>query len=182
VRSGFTSPGRWPPALSDPSLRPPPPPSLIPRKPSRAGKPGPGPGQGVGRPLRILFACVGNAARSQMAHGFAQAMGGSRVEARSGGSRPAGEVAAEAVWVMAEKGIDISDHVSQGFDEQWIQDECDLVVTMGCGDDACPAFVGKPLVDWELEDPKGKPVEEFRRIRDDIERRMRMLLAERGVL
>ena len=168
--------------MSDPALRPPLPPSLIPRKPSRAGKPGPGPGQGVGRPLRILFACVGNAARSQMAHGFAKAMGGSRVEARSGGSRPAGEVAPEAVWVMAEKGIDISGHVSQGFDEQWIQDECDLVVTMGCGDDACPAFIGKPLVDWELEDPKGKPVEEFRRIRDDIERRMRILLAERGVL
>lgn len=168
--------------MSDPFLRPRPPMGLRPRKPSRAGKPGPGPGQGVGRPLRILFACVGNAARSQMAHGFAKSMGGSRVEARSGGSRPAGEVAPEAIAVMAEGGIDISGHTSQGFDEPWIRDECDLVVTMGCGDDACPAFIGKPLVDWQLDDPKGKPIEEFRRIRDDIQRRVRILLAERGIL
>lgn len=168
--------------MSDPFLRPRPPVGLRPRKPSRAGKPGPGPGQAVGRPLRVLFACVGNAARSQMAQGFAQAMGGSRVEARSGGSRPAGEVAPEAIAVMAEKGIDLSGHRSQGFDEPWIRDECDLVVTMGCGDDACPAFVGKPLEDWALEDPKGKPLEEFRRTRDDIERRVRKLLAECGIL
>ena len=136
----------------------------------------------MGRPLRILFACVGNAARSQMAHGFAKAMGGSRVEARSAGSRPASAMAPEAVAVMSEKGIDLSGHSPQGFDEAWIRDACDLVVTMGCGDDACPAFVGKPLEDWDLDDPKGKPVEEFRRIRDDIERRMRALLAERGIL
>jgi len=168
--------------VSDPFLRPPPPVGLRPRKPSRAGKPGPGPGQAVGRPLRVLFACVGNAARSQMAHGFAKAMGGSRVEARSGGSRPAGEVAPEAIAVMAEKGIDLSGHRSQGFDELWIRDECDLVVTMGCGDDACPAFLGKPLEDWALEDPKGKPISEFRRTRDDIEARVRKLLAERGIL
>ena len=168
--------------MSDPFLRPPPPVGLRPRKPSRAGKPGPGPGQAVGRPLRVLFACVGNSARSQMAHGFAKAMGGSRVEARSGGSRPAGEVAPEAIAVMAEKGIDLSGHRSQGFDELWIRDECDLVVTMGCGDDACPAFLGKPLEDWALEDPKGKPISEFRRTRDDIEARVRKLLAERGIL
>ena len=130
------------------------------------------------RRFRVLFACVGNSARSQMAQGFAQAMGGGKVDARSGGSRPLGYVLPEAVAVMREKGIDVSRSPSQGFDEAWIRDECDLVVTMGCGDDACPAFVGKPLVDWELEDPKGKPVEEFRRIRDDIERRVRALLAQ----
>jgi protein-tyrosine-phosphatase len=168
--------------VSDPFLRPPPPPALRPRKPSREGKAGPGPGQAVGRPLRILFACVGNAARSQMAHGFARATGGSRVEVRSGGSRPAGVVAPEAIEVMAEKGIDLSGHVSQGFDEAWIRDECDLVVTMGCGDDACPAFVGKPLEDWALDDPRGGSLEDFRRIRDDIQRRVRALLAERGIL
>lgn len=168
--------------MSDPFLRPRPPVGIRPRKPSRAGKPGPGPGQAVGRPLRILFACVGNAARSQMAHGFAKAMGGSRVEARSGGSRPAEHVEPNAIAVMAEKGIDLSSHTSQGFDEMWIRDECDLVVTMGCGDDACPAFAGKPMEDWDLPDPKGKPIEEFRRIRDDIERRMASLLAERGIL
>ena len=168
--------------MSDPSLRPPPSRAIRLQKPSRAGKPGPGPGQGVGRPLRILFACVGNAARSQMAQGFAKAQGASRVEARSGGSRPAGHVEPNAIAVMAEKGIDISGHTSQGFDERWIRDECDLVVTMGCGDDACPAFIGKPLEDWQLDDPKGKPIEEFRRLRDDIERRVRALLAERGIL
>ena len=130
--------------------------------------------------FRVLFACVGNAARSQMAHGFAEALGGGRVEVRSGGSRPAGQVAPEAIAVMREKGVDISGHRSQGFDERWIRDSCDLVVTMGCGDDACPAFVGKALVDWDLPDPKGKPVEEFRRIRVDIEGRVRRLLAERA--
>lgn len=167
--------------MSDPFLRRAPE-GALPRKPARERKPSPGPGQAVARPLRILFACVGNAARSQMAHGFARAMGGSRVEARSGGSRPAGVVDANAIAVMAEKGIDISGHQSQGFDPQWIRDHCDLVVTMGCGDDACPAFAGKPLEDWGLPDPKGRPVEEFRRLRDDIERRVRVLLAERGII
>lgn len=135
-----------------------------------------------GRPFRVLFACVGNSARSQMAQGFARHLGGPRVDARSGGSRPLGHVLPEAVQAMAERGIDISGHPSQGFDERWVRDECDLVVTMGCGDDACPAFVGKPLVDWELPDPKGRPLAEFRRVRDEVERRVRALLADRGVL
>ncbi|MFA5944043.1 MAG: arsenate reductase ArsC [Candidatus Thermoplasmatota archaeon] len=130
-------------------------------------------------PFRILFACVGNSARSQMAQGFAKALGGAQVDARSGGSKPLGHVLPEAIAVMREKGIDLSGHESQGFDERWVRDECDLVVTMGCGDDACPAFLGKPLVDWDLDDPKGKPVAEFRRVRDEIERRVRDLLSER---
>jgi arsenate reductase len=132
-------------------------------------------------PFRVLFACVGNSARSQMAQGFARALGGSRVEARSGGSRPLGHVLPEAVAAMAEKGIDIGGSPSQGFDERWVREECDLVVTMGCGDDACPAFVGKPVVDWDLPDPKGRPMAEFRRVRDEVERRVRALLAERGL-
>jgi arsenate reductase len=136
----------------------------------------------AGRPFRVLFACVGNSARSQMAQGFAKALGGARVDARSGGSRPLGHVLPEAIAAMREKGIDISGHPSQGFDERWVRDECALVVTMGCGDDACPAFIGKPLVDWELDDPKGRPLAEFRRVRDEIEGRVRALLAERGVL
>lgn len=135
----------------------------------------------MSRPLHVLFGCVGNAARSQMAHGFAQAFGGDQVVVRSGGSRPAGAVAPEAIQAMREKGIDISGHRSLPFDEAWVRDRCDLVVTMGCGDDACPAFIGKPLVDWELPDPKGKPLAEFRRVRDDVERRVRALLAERGI-
>jgi arsenate reductase (thioredoxin) len=133
-------------------------------------------------PFRVLFACVGNSARSQMAQGFAQALGGPRVEARSGGSKPLGYVLPEAVAVMQERGIDISAHPSQGFDEDWVRRACDLVVTMGCGDDACPAFIGKPLVDWDLPDPKGRLIEEFRSVRDAIEARVRDLLAERGVL
>lgn len=133
------------------------------------------------KPFRVLFACVGNSARSQIAHGFAKAYGGTRVEARSGGSKPLGYVLPEAIQVMREKGIDISGHPSQGFDEAWVRDHCDLVVTMGCGDDACPAFIGKRMVDWDLDDPKGRPVAEFRRIRDDIEQRVRALLAERGL-
>ncbi|MEA3137678.1 MAG: hypothetical protein QOC71_1959 [Thermoplasmata archaeon] len=129
--------------------------------------------------FRVLFACVGNSARSQMAQGFARKLGGARVDARSGGSKPLGHVLPEAIAVMREKGIDLSRSKSQGFDEGWIRAECDLVVTMGCGDDACPAFAGKPIVDWELDDPKGKPLAEFRKVRDEVERRVQALLAER---
>jgi hypothetical protein len=87
------------------------------------------------RPPRILFACIGNSARSQMAEGFARALAGDRIEVRSGGSRPLGYVLPEAIQVMREKGIDVSGHPSRGFDEEWVRG-CDLVVTMGCGDDA----------------------------------------------
>ena len=131
------------------------------------------------KPFRVLFACVGNSARSVMAQGFAKHYGGARVEARSGGSRPLGHLLPEAVQVMREKGIDVSQEPSKGFDEPWVRDACDLVVTMGCGDDACPAFVGKPVVDWALEDPKGKDLDTFRRVRDEIEARVKALLRER---
>lgn len=124
-----------------------------------------------------MFACVGNSARSQMARGFAEAIGGARIVAASGGSRPLGYVLPEAVEVMREKGIDISRWPSRTIDEDFVR-ECDLVVTMGCGDDACPAFIGKRIVDWELEDPKGKDLATFRRVRDDIERRVRALVDE----
>ncbi len=129
------------------------------------------------RPFRVLFACVGNSARSQMAEGFAKSLGKGRIEARSGGSKPLGYVLPEAIQVMQEKGIDISKHPSQGFDEAWVRTQCDVVVTMGCGDDACPAFIGKRMEDWELNDPKGQPIAEFRRVRDEIEHRVRDLLA-----
>ena len=142
----------------------------------------PGPGQAVGRPLRILFACVGNAARSPMAQAFARSIGGSRVDARSGGSRPARAVAPEAVAVMAEKGIDLSGHACQGFDEDWVRGECDLVVTLAAGAEAVPAFAGKPLEAWDVPDPRGRPIEEYRRLRDQLEHRVSQLLAERGIL
>lgn len=127
--------------------------------------------------FRVLFACVGNSARSQMAQGFAQRIGGRMVEARSGGSRPLGRVLPEAIAVMQEVGIDISRHSSQGFDEDWIRRHCDVVVTMGCGDDACPAFIGKRVLDWDLPDPAGKSLAEFRQVRDQIERNVRSLIA-----
>ncbi|MCA1810705.1 MAG: arsenate reductase ArsC [Halobacteriales archaeon] len=128
--------------------------------------------------FRVLFACVGNSARSQMAEGFARAFGSTRIEARSGGSKPLGYVLPEAIQVMQERGIDISGHPSQGFNEAWVR-TCDLVVTMGCGDDACPAFIGKRMEDWDLPDPKGKSLQDFRAVRDEIERRVRALLRDR---
>lgn len=133
------------------------------------------------RKFRVLFACVGNSARSQMAHGFAEALGGQQVEARSGGSRPLGHVLPEAITAMRERGIDISGHESTGFDEKWIREACGLVVTMGCGDDACPAFLGKPLEDWALPDPLGGDLDTFRAVRDEIERQVKDLLQRQGV-
>lgn len=130
------------------------------------------------KPFRVLFACVGNSARSQMAEGFARFFGGDRFEVRSGGSRPLGHVLPEAIHAMDEVGIDISGQRSEGFDEAWIRD-ADLVVTMGCGEDACPAFVGKPVVDWELEDPAGQDLEAFRRVRDRLALEVRRLLEQR---
>ena len=124
--------------------------------------------------MRVLFACVGNSARSIMAEAFARAHG---LEARSGGSRPLGHVLPLVVEAMREKGIDVSGYPSKGFDEAWIRDRCDLVVTMGCGEDACPAFIGKKMVDWDLPDPKGMDLDGVRRVRDDIERRVRTLAA-----
>lgn len=127
--------------------------------------------------FRVLFACVGNAARSQMAEGFGRAFAGDRLEVGSGGSRPAGVVAPLAVAVMRERGIDISGHASKGFDEAWVR-ACDLVVTMGCGDDACPAFAGKRLVDWPIPDPRRQGIEAYRAARDEIERRVRGLVLD----
>lgn len=126
---------------------------------------------------RILFACVGNSARSQMAEGFCKQLAGDRVDCRSGGSKPLGYVLPEAIHAMNEKGIDISKNPSRGFDEPWVA-ACDRIITMGCGDDACPAFIGKRIDDWDLPDPKGRPIGEFRKVRDEIERRVRELLRE----
>ena len=133
--------------------------------------------------LSVLFACVGNSARSIMAEAFAREHGMGEVDARSGGSRPLGRVLPETVAVMAERGIDVAGYPSSDFraNEPWIRETADVVITMGCGDDACPAFVGKKMRDWDLEDPKGKDLDTFRRIRDDIEQRVLDLLREYGV-
>ena len=127
----------------------------------------------------VLFLCVHNAGRSQMAAGFMRALSGGGVDVFSGGSEPAESVNKSAVEAMAEKGIDISSEIPQPWADEIIR-AADVVVTMGCGD-ACPIFPGKRYVDWELDDPSGKTVEEVRPIRDDLEQRVRLLMAELGV-
>ncbi|MEY3690782.1 MAG: hypothetical protein RJB57_437 [Actinomycetota bacterium] len=122
----------------------------------------------------ILFLCVHNAGRSQMAAGFARAIGG--VEVFSGGSEPADVVNSAAVEVMAEVGIDIAGRVPQRFTDELLA-RVDVVVTMGCGD-TCPYVPGKRYVDWPLDDPKGRPVGEVRRIRDEIRGLVEELVAQ----
>jgi arsenate reductase len=127
----------------------------------------------------VLFLCVHNAGRSQMAAGLMRWLSGGAVDVFSGGSEPADAVNRAAVQAMAEKGIDISGEIPQPWADEIIR-AADVVVTMGCGD-ACPIFPGKRYVDWELDDPAGKTVEQVRPIRDDLERRVRSLMAELGV-
>jgi protein-tyrosine-phosphatase len=133
----------------------------------------------TGLPPRVMFLCVHNAGRSQMAAGWMRHLGGDGVEVFSGGSEPAESVNRAAVAAMAEVGVDISAEIPQPWADETIR-AADIVVTMGCGD-TCPVFPGKRYVDWELEDPSGKNVEAVRPIRDEIERRVRGLLLELGV-
>lgn len=124
----------------------------------------------------VLFLCVHNAGRSQMAAGFMRHLAGPKVDVFSGGSEPATQLNAAAVAAMAEKGIDISRELPQPWADEIVR-AADVIVTMGCGD-ACPVYPGKRYVDWELDDPAGRSVDEVRPIRDEIERRVRALLAE----
>jgi arsenate reductase len=135
-------------------------------------------GRSDGRPI-VLFLCVHNAGRSQMALGFFTELAGQHAVGWSGGSEFASEINPAAIDVMAECGIDISREYPKPWTEEIVQ-AADVVVTMGCGD-ACPVYPGKRYEDWELDDPAGKSVEEIRPIRDEIERRVRALLAELGV-
>lgn len=123
----------------------------------------------------VLFVCVHNAGRSQMAAGYARALGGDRVRVLSGGSEPGSAINPVAVVAMAEEGIDITGAVPQLLQTSDVQ-ASDAVITMGCGD-ACPIFPGKRYEDWELTDPAGKGIDEVRPIRDDIKRRVSALLA-----
>lgn len=120
---------------------------------------------------RAYFVCIGNAGRSQMAQALYERMGG---EARSAGSRPAYEVHPEVVEVMRELDIDLSDRSPRGIQQEDVE-WADVVVTMGCGEDACPVLAGKRYVDWNLPDPVGRQVEEVRALRDDIRRRLEEL-------
>jgi arsenate reductase (thioredoxin) len=127
----------------------------------------------------VLFLCVHNAGRSQMAAGWLRELAGDRVQVLSAGSEPAEAVNPAAVAAMDEVGIDIADATPQ----VWTRDTlemADVVITMGCGD-TCPVLPGKRYLDWELDDPAGKGVEEVRPVRDEIAERVRGLLAELGV-
>ena len=125
---------------------------------------------------RVLFVCIHNAGRSQMAAGYARALSGDAIEVRSGGSEPGDEINPVAVAAMAEDGIDISRAVPQLMTTEAVRDS-DVVITMGCGD-TCPIFPGKRYEDWELTDPSGLPIEQVRTIRDDIKSRVARLLAD----
>jgi arsenate reductase (thioredoxin) len=122
--------------------------------------------------VNVYFVCVGNAGRSQMAEAFAKQAGH---DARSAGSRPAAGLDSEVVKAMRELGIDLSGRVPRGITEEDVE-WADVVVTMGCGEDACPVLPAKRYVDWELRDPFGLPIEEVRIIRDDIRGRVETLL------
>jgi arsenate reductase (thioredoxin) len=114
-----------------------------------------------------------------MAASWTRHLGGGRVDVFSGGSEPASEVNRAAIAAMAEKGIDISKELPKPWADEIVR-AADVIVTMGCGD-ACPVYPGRRYVDWELDDPAGKSIEDVRPIRDEIERRVRRLLAELGV-
>jgi arsenate reductase (thioredoxin) len=124
----------------------------------------------------VLFVCVHNAGRSQMAAAFLKHLAGDRVQVRSAGSEPAHAVNPAVVEAMREVGIDISHEVPKVLTTEAVH-ASDVVVTMGCGD-ACPFFPGTRYLDWELPDPAGKGVDAVRPIRDEIEQRIRGLLAE----
>jgi arsenate reductase len=124
----------------------------------------------------VLFVCVHNAGRSQMAAGYLRELSQGRVEVLSAGSEPKDQINPVAVQAMAEEGIDIAGNVPKILTVEAVK-ESDVVITMGCGD-TCPVFPGKRYEDWELDDPAGQPLEAVRPIRDDIRRRVETLLGE----
>ena len=127
----------------------------------------------------VLFVCVHNAGRSQMAAAYLTALSGGQVEVRSAGSAPADQVNPSAVTVMAEEGIDLSAETPKVLRTEAVM-ESEVVITMGCGD-TCPIFPGKRYEDWELDDPAGRGVESVRLIRDEIKRRVIELMDSLGV-
>ena len=128
---------------------------------------------------QVLFVCVHNAGRSQMAAGFMQALSNGKVEVLSAGSAPTDSINQIAVSAMAEVGIDISKNMPKVLTAESVQSS-DVVITMGCGD-ACPFYPGKRYEDWVLEDPAGKDLETVRKIRDEIKSRVEDLLKSLNV-
>jgi arsenate reductase len=126
-------------------------------------------------PVNVLFLCIGNAGRSQMAQAFHERHGGHEV--RSAGSRAERELHPEVVTAMREVGIDLSGRTPRQLEPQADAAWADVVVTMGCGD-VCPVLPGRSYVDWGLEDPAGKPLERVREIRDEVERRVAELVRQ----
>jgi arsenate reductase len=124
----------------------------------------------------VLFVCVHNAGRSQMAAGYLAALAGDRVEVLSAGSEPKDQINPVAVAAMAEVGIDIANNIPKVLTTEAVRDS-DVVITMGCGD-ACPIFPGKRYEDWELDDPAGQDLESVRPIRDEIKARVEALLVD----
>jgi arsenate reductase (thioredoxin) len=123
----------------------------------------------------VLFVCVHNAGRSQMAAGYLRHLAGDRIEVLSAGSEPAGQINPVAVEAMAEEGIDIATEQPKVLTTEAVQ-ESDVVITMGCGD-ACPFYPGKRYEDWKLDDPAGQGIDAVRPIRDEIRRRIEALIA-----
>jgi len=124
----------------------------------------------------VLFVCVHNAGRSQMAAGYMRELGAGRVEVLSAGSAPKETINPQAIAVMAEEGIDIANQQPKILTTEAVQ-ESDAVITMGCGD-ACPFYPGKRYEDWVLEDPAGQGIDQVRKIRDEIKGRVQTLLSE----
>lgn len=125
-------------------------------------------------PIRVLFVCVENSCRSQMAEAFARRLGGSAIDAWSAGSRPSGKVNETAIVLMRERGVELDANASKGFaalpKQPW-----DFVVTMGCGEQ-CPFVPSTETLDWDIPDPKAMSLEEFRQVRDLIEKRVAELV------
>ena len=138
---------------------------------------------GTGSNGRVIFVCVGNSCRSQMAQGLFNQLArerGLELEADSAGTQPEGYVSQGAIEVMAERGVDISHHTSDRVDPQALVDY-DCVITMGCDDrDVCPAIFRGDTRDWAIRDPLGHPLDVFREVRDEIEGRVRELIEELG--
>jgi len=124
---------------------------------------------------KVIFVCVENSNRSQMAEAFARIHGGDTVDAYSSGSRPSGRVNPKAVAAMKELGYDLTTHQSKGLDE-FNGKDFDAAVTMGCGDE-CPLVLAKTRIDWQIPDPKDLPPEKFNEVRDLIEQKVKHLLA-----
>ncbi len=135
-------------------------------------------GHGSAKPS-VLFVCVHNAGRSQMAAGYLHALGAGRVEVRSAGSQPADQINPVAVAAMAEDGVDITSFTPKVLTTDAVK-ASDVVITMGCGD-VCPIFPGKRYEDWKLDDPAGQGIDAVRPIRDAIKARVRVLLDELGI-